>query len=263
MPNILSDIVNHKMAEVEAAKKLASFESLRELARPGKNNFTEGLDQEPINLICEIKPKSPSAGQLRNELNLSQILQAYEPNAAAISVLTDHQDFGGSFDLLETVSQSSALPTLCKDFIIDPYQCFRARVCGAQAVLLIVKILDDRLLKELHDTILSLKMTPVVEVQNEAELKRAIDIKSNVVLINNRNLDTLVVDLAETKRLAPLLPDSVVKISASGIETRGDLDELLPYCNNFLIGSTLMRSHNIEEQLKKLKGQVTANSQKA
>jgi indole-3-glycerol phosphate synthase len=144
------------------------------------------------------------------------------------------------------------LPTLCKDFVIDPYQCFEARLAGAQAVLLIVKILDDPLLDELYKIIVALGMTAVVEVQSENELSRALALQPQVILINNRNLETFAIDFQTTKTLAPKISKEVITISASGISHARDIEELLPYCSNFLIGSSLMVAADLSEKLREL-----------
>jgi indole-3-glycerol phosphate synthase/phosphoribosylanthranilate isomerase len=201
-------------------------------------------------LIAEIKPSSPSAGVLKaqmSEADLQTILSAYNQAASAISVLTDAPYFGGSFERLAQVSAQSPLPTLCKDFVIDEYMVYQARLAGAAAVLLIVKILNDAQLAHLYQAIHALGMTPVVEVQNETELARAVAIGATVLLVNNRDLTTFEVDLETTTRLAKELPPSTsgkqppVLISASGIGSRQDLLPLLTVTNCFLIGSSLMK----------------------
>ena len=150
---------------------------------------------------------------------------------------------------LLSVSKMTELPTLCKDFVIDPYQCYEARHAGASGILLIVKILEDDQLKLLHATATSLGLTSVVEVQTEPELKRALLIEPTVILINNRNLDTFETDLKTTHKLAPTVPIGPTVISASGINCKRDIERLLPFCLNFLIGSALMQSDDMETLL--------------
>jgi indole-3-glycerol phosphate synthase len=168
--------------------------------------------------------------------------------------LTDEKYFGGSLDLLASIAARTTRPALCKDFIIDPHQCFEARLNGAQAVLLIVKILDRTRLCELHSIIVDLGMVPVVEVQTERELETALAAEPSVILINNRNLDTFEIDLATTEKLAALVPSSAVTVSASGIESQADLERLRSFCQCFLIGSSIMKADNIEEKLRELAG---------
>jgi len=258
MHSKLAEIVKNKEVEVAERKALRPSEILRADVQQyiglGDGSFLAALQAPTTNLICELKPKSPSAGVLKADFKLADILPHYAAQAAAISVLTDEKYFGGSLDLLRQVAQECPLPTLCKDFVIDPYQCLEARDAGAQAVLVIVKILDDAVMKEIHDECLRLGMTPVVEVQNEAELKRALALKPQTILINNRNLDTFEISLQTTAQLAPLIPDNVEKISASGFSSRAEIESMLPYCHNFLIGSSLMAADDLRAKLSELKG---------
>ena len=254
MPSRLTEIVENKKVEVEARKAKHSLKSIAAKVKPVDGNFARVLRAEGTNLICELKPKSPSAGVLKAEFNVFDILPHYEEAAAAISVLTDHKYFGGSLELLAEVAAATPLPTLCKDYFIDTYQCYEARAAGAQAVLLIVKILTDELMANIHAKTIELGMTPVVEVQNLEELKRALALSPQVILINNRNLDTFEVSLKTTAALAPHIPDNVLKVSASGISDRIEIESLLPYCRNFLIGSSLMTASNLASKLSQLKG---------
>jgi indole-3-glycerol phosphate synthase len=252
MHNILNEIISHKKSEIAQIKAALPQHSLT--IRPCENVFVQSLIKHRINIIAEIKPKSPSAGILSKNFQLEAILPAYEKYASALSVLTDTKYFAGSFDLLEKVSEKTNLPTLCKDFILDPYQCYMARHCGAQAVLLIVKILSDEELMNLHFQIKSLGMTVVMEIQNEIELERInkLALKKEIILINNRNLEDFTINLDTTKQLAPQISDAAAIVSASGIESKKDLEKLIPFCTNFLIGSMFMRSADPETEFKKL-----------
>jgi len=262
MTSRLTEIVENKIVEVQARKNLASNNANKNRSavesgadiQLGDGSFVRALQKHTTNLICELKPKSPSAGVLKEEFDLNDILPHYQANASAISVLTDKKFFGGSLDLLKEVSEKTDLPTLCKDFVIDPYQCLEARLAGAQAVLLMVKILDEEKLPLLHKSALDLGLTPVVEVQNESELARALHLMPQVILINNRNLDTFEISLDTTIKLAPAIPDDVIKISASGFFTRVEIQSILPYCHNFLIGSSLMLAPDLPAKLKELRG---------
>ncbi|MEB3286359.1 MAG: indole-3-glycerol phosphate synthase TrpC [Vampirovibrionales bacterium] len=195
-------------------------------------------------LILEIKPASPSQGLMREQLNeeLGDILKDYQRFGVGISVLCDAPFFGGSLALLENVQRQVNIPVLCKEFILDEYQVYEARKAGAAAVLLIVKMLPEQAqLQVLYHCILSLGMTPVVEIQNEAELERALALSAGVLLINHRDLDTLVLDMTTVERLSPKLPSDVLCIAASGISTAETIQKLLPVCDAFLIGSALMK----------------------
>ena len=260
MTATLAEIIANKKLEIEKRKKEISPETISSQVNPADGRFRKALETPGLHFICEIKPRSPSAGIMRSELQLDQIIRSYGKYATAISVLTDEKYFGGSLQLLRQIREMSSLPLLCKDFIIDPYQCFEARLSGADAVLLIAKILDEDQLRNLYNQIIDLGMVPAVEIQNESELEMAIKLNADVVLINNRNLDTFEIDLRTTQRLAPMLPGKSIKVAASGIETRGDIDLLHSYCTRFLIGSTLMKAGNIDAKLRELKGEVRTGS---
>jgi indole-3-glycerol phosphate synthase/phosphoribosylanthranilate isomerase len=249
MPGSLVEIVENKKSELSERMRSRDLESFRHSIGKANHQFATALSQPGVNLICELKPKSPSAGVLRGEVNVDEIIAVYNRHAKAISVLTDAKYFGGSLDLLTNVSAKSNLPTLCKDFIITPYQCFEARETGAAAVLLIVKILTDAQLRSLYECITSLGMDAVVEVQTVEEVERALRIKPRIMMINNRDLGTFQMDLGTTERLAALVPAATILISASGVLVRADIERLLPYCSNFLIGSALMKSDNMDALL--------------
>ncbi len=208
--------------------------------------------QGGVHLICELKPKSPSLGVLQSAPNVPAIIADYTQVASAISVLTDATFFGGSFDLLEEVKSLTALPVLCKDFIIDPYQVLVAVACKADAVLLIMKALDDVMYVTLFETIRSYGLTPVVEVQNETELKRALLVHPSVILINNRDLDTLDMHPETVAQLAPLIPKEVIVIAASGMGSRADIERYLPHASACLVGSQLMKT-SPQDRLNTLK----------
>lgn len=254
--NVLDAIVAHKREEVAARKKdrpLAQWMT-QVKAAPQPQPLETAIRQATPKPACilEIKPASPSAGVLQETLDLASILPIYAQYGVSISVLTDAHYFGGSLALLQSVSNQVALPTLCKDFIIDPYQVYEARQAGAQAVLLIVKALSDAQLAELNQLVLTLGMTPLIEVQDAEEVKRALKINPSILLINNRNLQSLKMDLSTTERLSPLIPEGVLKIAASGIQDKADLLKLQPHCDGFLIGSTLMRQPSPEALATKL-----------
>lgn len=244
---VLNKIMAHKVQEVAASKRLRSLSDLEnglQTAIPGR--LEAAFQPQPegkthIPLMLEIKPSSPSAGVLAENLDLVPLLAVYQRYAAAISVLTDAQYFGGSLELLTEVSQAVPVPVLRKDFILDPYQVAEARLAGADAVLLIVKSLSDGQLNELTAAIRQWGMTPLIEIQDKTELERALAVQPSILLINNRDLQTLKMDMTTTSRLAPLIPPGIIRVSASGIESRSDIDRLKPYCDGFLIGSLLMR----------------------
>jgi indole-3-glycerol phosphate synthase/phosphoribosylanthranilate isomerase len=252
MRNILADIVRQKKDEVQFRKSklpLSALERTIELCdRPSfekvlRGSYNNGVPKKTF--VLEVKPASPSCGALREGLhevnNLNGILSCYHEYASALSVLTDTTFFQGSFELLTSVVHNTTLPVLCKDFILDPYQVFEAYHAGASAVLLIAKILMEDELTQFFKLIKSLGMTPVVEIQNEDELHRALLMDPSIILINNRNLESLAVSLDTTLDLAPHIPDGIICISASGIACREHIDHLSTVCSSFLIGSAFMR----------------------
>lgn len=253
--NVLDTIVANKQTELADRKQirpLASFLAQVQPIAPMPLEKAIHASKHAVSCILEIKPASPSAGVLNANFEPVSIAKAYEQYGIGISVLTDTKYFGGSLDLLRQVSESVSCPTLCKDFIIDPYQIYAARLAGAKAVLLIVKSLDDEQLSELTHLTRSLGMTPLIEIQSETELKRALPVEPSVLLVNNRDLQTLAVDLATTETLAPKVPDGILKLSASGIQSRADIVRLQPYCDGFLIGSAFMREGSVEAIRRKL-----------
>ncbi|MFQ3582380.1 MAG: indole-3-glycerol-phosphate synthase [Chloracidobacterium sp.] len=248
------------LSEIVAARRQflthdqPSFQALA----PARGTLLPALQTDAPAIIAEIKPISPSDGVLQAQPDLPAILSVYDARAAAISVLTEPRYFGGSLDLLREVAGRSSRPTLCKDFILDIRQVHAARAAGAEAVLLIVKILDDERLQSLHAEIERWNMTPVVEVQTEAELERALAVDPSVMLINNRNLETFEISLDTTKRLAPRVPLGIVTVAASGIHGRADIEALLPYCTRFLVGTHLMRAPDLTAAFDELLGRARA-----
>lgn len=246
MPGSLVDIVENKKTELSSRMRTRDLESFRHKVRKANFEFSSALRQSGVNLICELKPKSPSAGVLRSNVNVDDIIACYNRHARAISVLTDEKYFGGSLELLSEVVGKSHLPVLCKDFILTPYQCYEAREAGAAAVLLIVKILSDAQLRSLYECIKALGMDAVVEVQTPDEVERAKRVSPKIVMVNNRDLSTFEMDLGTTERLAGSIGRDTILISASGVLERSDIERLLPFCSNFLIGSALMKSDNMD-----------------
>jgi indole-3-glycerol phosphate synthase / phosphoribosylanthranilate isomerase len=263
MPAILVEIVANKKEELKIRKTNAPLSVIKSAATAGDGSFAAALKGSSLKLICELKPKSPSAGVLQASPDIGKILAHYNKYASAISVLTDEKYFGGSLHLLTEVANQSPHPVLCKDFIIDTYQCFEARQAGAQAVLLIVKILEDDIMSELHETTIALGMTPVVEVQCQSELDRALKLRPEVILINNRNLETFDIQFQTTLELAPQIPDNIIRIAASGVSEKSDIERLLHCCSNFLVGSSLMSAPDLGGKLEELASARTSLTQES
>lgn len=244
--NMLATILQTKAEEVLTRQTHRPLVTLQEqvtpLADPGFLTALRLPNNHAKAFVFELKPASPSQGVMQEHLPLESYLDVYNVYGDAISVLTDTTYFQGSLELLASVSQASHRPTLCKDFVLEEYQVYEARLARASAVLLIVKALDHHRLKSLYQCITNLGMTPVVEVQTEAEVEQALQLDPAVILINHRNLETLTLDLSTTERLAPLIPQDVFVLAASGIQTAMDLEKIAPHADGFLIGSQLMKT---------------------
>ena len=209
-----------------------------------------------LGLIAEVKAASPSKGILRHDMNPSQIALEYqEGGATAISVLTDEKFFHGRLAHLEDVRRAVRLPLLRKDFIIDEYQLVEARTSGADAVLLIAAILDEKKLEALLSSAGRLGLNCLVEVHTEGELKKVLDTPATLVGINNRDLHTFKTDLETTIRLRPLVPEDRTVVSESGIKSRGDVRRLEDAgVDAILVGEALVQSEDIERDIRELMG---------
>jgi indole-3-glycerol phosphate synthase len=220
--------------------------------------FAQALLKPGLSVIAEHKRRSPSAGVIRAELPLEDVVGAYERGgAAALSILTEGPSFGGSLDDLRAARAASALPILRKDFIVDAYQLHEALAAGADAILLIVAALQPAELERLHEIALSLGLAALVEVHDESELERAAALGAQLIGINNRDLTTLNVDIRRTFDLLPGVPDGATVVAESGLRTASDLAELEGAgVDAVLIGEALMRSADIEAACRALTGQA-------
>jgi indole-3-glycerol phosphate synthase len=205
-----------------------------------------------LSLIAEFKRRSPSAGAIDADASVVQTVQAFERGgAAALSVLTEKAHFGGSLDDLRTAREACDLPILRKDFVVDPYQLYEAATYGADAVLLIVRALDASTLEALHSQALELDLDPLVEVHDELELERALELDAFVIGINNRNLDSGVVDVGTTFELMPDVPAGKTVVAESGISHPEMLSELERVgVDTVLIGEALMRASDREARAR-------------
>lgn len=256
MSNILQKIVADKALEITALKQQYPLESFEHSLKPSERNFLQALtrtEQKPeAKFILECKKASPSKGLIRPDFNLTEILEGYQAYAACISVLTDEKYFQGSYDYLQFVTEQVDCPVLNKDFFIEPYQVYLARYFGADAILLMLSVLDDMQYQTLAEIAHKLNMTVLTEVSNESECQRAVALKAKLVGINNRNLRDLSTDLNQTKQLRPLLSHDCVVISESGIYSNHDVQQLAPMVDGFLVGSSLMAQANISLACRKL-----------
>ena len=262
MTNILEKIIAQKKLEVAALDASA----LRRAAEssPAPRDFLAAIKRRRFaprpSLIAELKRASPSKGILAPHLDLFQVADIYTQNgAAAISVLTDEKFFMGKLETLHDLcfTHHSALPLLRKDFTIDETQIYEARANGADAILLIAAALtDDKHFADLHACALSLGLTALVEVHDEAETERALKLKDvKLIGINNRNLATFDVSLATTERLRPMIPSDIAVVAESGIFTAADVERLANInIDAILVGEALVTSDDIPAKVKELSG---------
>jgi indole-3-glycerol phosphate synthase len=245
--SILDEIVARKRREVTVIREvvpLAVLEAELAAAPAVRDFFAAVASGPPIRLIAEFKRRSPSAGEIRPGATVAEVVKAYEAaGAAALSVLTDHAGFGGSLADLEGGRAAVSLPVLRKEFVIDPYQVVEARVHGADAVLLIAECLDDCHLRSLYRLILDLGMTPLVELHDEANLERVLDLGATLVGINNRNLATMTTDIGHVLSLRERVPADVVLVAESGIRSRAEVERLeAAGIGGMLVGESLLKS---------------------
>lgn len=253
---ILERIVARKREEVAERRRQRPPAALRDAPVPPRRDFAAALRRRGLSAICEIKRRSPSRGVLRANLDPAALARDYERGgAAALSVLTDHDFFGGAEDDLSAARDAAALPVLRKDFTIDPYQLLEARSIGADAVLLIVRILDDSLLGELAAQAAELGLAALVEVHDENELERAVAAECGIIGVNSRNLDTFEVSLETALRLLPMIPAGCTSVAESGIHTHADVRRLEQAgYDAILVGESLVVSDDPRSKLAELLG---------
>jgi indole-3-glycerol phosphate synthase len=262
-PDLLGAIVaaTKKITAVRREREsLASLERRAAAAEPRGEAFLTALSKTGrANVIAECKRRSPSRGVLAVDYDAVAIARKYEAGgAAAISVLTEPTFFDGSLEHLAAVRQAVRLPLLRKDFIVDEYQLFEARANGADAALLIAAALEQPDLVRLQRRAWELGLAALVEVHDEDELTRSIDSGARIIGVNNRNLRTLAVDVAASRRLGVRLPADVVGVSESGLTNRADLEELASQgYRAFLIGERFMTSPDPAAAIAELLGATT------
>ena len=253
---MLDKIVSQKKEELKQRKKTLPLSYLKERIAQQKPplDFALAIKGDHIRLIAEVKQASPSRGILHPNLNPTKLARTYvEGGAAAISVLTETNYFKGSIDHLAAIREIADLPLLRKDFIFDPYQVYESRAYGADALLLITAILEKEQLEDLLLLSHNLGLRCLIEVHNEGEVERALLGKAKIIGINNRDLDTFNIDINTTRRLRPLIPQTRIVVSESGIKSRGDIEKLKEWgVNAILVGETLVTAGDVLTKMREL-----------
>jgi indole-3-glycerol phosphate synthase len=251
--DVLVEATRRRLDDRKRVRSLGDLERAlpeHDLDRP----FAEALSRPGTSVIAEYKRRSPSAGEIRSGASVTEIVGAYERGgAAALSVLTEEDHFGGSLEDLREARAVTDLPILRKDFTIDPYQVYEAKVYGADAILLVVGALSDPLLGSLYGIARQLELDAIVEVHDEEELERALAVDADVIGINNRDLSDFSVDLGVTFELLTDVPAGKTVVSESGIHTRADVEELERIgVDAVLVGEALMRAPDPEAACRDL-----------
>jgi len=260
---ILDDIVSQKKYELAELKFKQPLDKLRDALQrlPPTRDFKKALikppstgDSKPINIIAEIKKASPSKGIIRDDFNPVEIAKAYEESGAvAISVLTDKKFFQGDLEYLKQVKEVTSIPILDKDFIIDPYQIYLARIYGADAVLLIAAILSDDQLNDYLTLSYQLGFSALVEVHTLEELKRVLSTDAQIIGINNRDLRNFNVNPNNSIQLVKYIPDNKIVVSESGIDNKELILTLQKEgIDAFLIGEAFIREKDVGKKLREL-----------
>jgi indole-3-glycerol phosphate synthase len=253
----LDKIVAEKLEEVERRQRAFPLPKLRAaiMERPAPLDLAKAISGDSLRLIAEVKRASPSRGAIRADLDAVKLAGSYKKGgAAAISVLTESSYFKGSREDLESIKRTlPRIPLLRKDFLLKPYQIFESCAWGADAVLLIAAILDDAGLEELLSLSHALGMQCLVEVHNRNELNRALAVDARIIGINNRDLDTMKVDINTTGQLRPAIPRGRLVISESGIKGREEVEKLKEWkVNAMLVGEALVSANNVAAKIKEL-----------
>jgi indole-3-glycerol phosphate synthase len=245
---ILDEIVIDKRKRLVEHKSRISEDEMKSLALSSNRvskSFYDALAKEGLSIIGEFKQASPSMGVINNKIELTERIDQYNQSVDAISCLTEEDHFHGSVEYLKEIRKISDLPILRKDFIVDEYQIYEAKVIGADAILLIAAILQDDEMQRYYQLAQSLGLDILVEVHDEEEMERALRLNAQIIGVNNRNLKDFTISLETTKRLKQMVPEEIIFVSESGVSNDSDI-EFLSECrvNALLIGRAFMESEN-------------------
>ncbi len=254
--SLLRKIIDNKRIEIELRKKMNPESSFSEMMTKSTRNFHNALSGNGLTIIAEMKKRSPSSGVLSNNFNPARLAQNYERGGAgAISVLTDEKFFGGQNQFISDVKNATSLPVLRKDFIIDPYQISESKFLGADAILLIARILDQKILAALVRSAEKYRIDCLVEVHSREEINTVLKSGAVIIGVNNRDLDTLMIDLSKSLRLKKYIPAGITTVSESGIKNRADIELMIDAgFDAVLMGTVLMGADNVVGCLKELTG---------
>ncbi|CAL4321270.1 Tryptophan biosynthesis protein TrpCF [Buchnera aphidicola (Chaitophorus populicola)] len=249
---ILEKIIIKKKKWIENKKNKKPLKNFKNKISINTRNFIEALNINKPAFILECKKASPSLGIINKNFNLNKISKIYKKYANVISVITENNYFHGNIKNISIVRNQVPQPILCKDFIFDPYQIYLARYYQADAVLLMLSILNNNQYNFLSNLCKKMNLGILTEINNIKELNRAIFLKAKVIGINNRDLKNLSVDINNTKKLAPLISNKTIIISESGFYKNSQIRQLSTIVNGFLIGSSLMQKNNLKIAVKKI-----------
>ncbi len=259
--NILDKLAAHARERVEAAKNNISLEEIKRQALrlpKGDFSFEKALKKPDLSFICECKKASPSKGLIAPDFPYLKIAQEYQAAGAdCISVLTEPKWFLGSEKYLREIASKVSIPCLRKDFTVDEYMIYEAKLLGASAVLLIAAILSEEQLREYKGVCDELGLSALVEAHNEAEVKAAINAGARIIGVNNRNLKDFTVDTENSRHLRNIIPNDILFVSESGVKTADDVQSLREIgADAVLIGETLMKAEDKKQKLNELRGRI-------
>ncbi len=249
---MIHEIIKQKRNDVARREQESSLASFVHLLQPSQRNFEAALCFETTGFILECKKASPSQGLIRPNFDVVEVAKIYAPFASCISVITDEPFFEGHLDFLTKVSKVANCPVLCKDFVVSPYQVYEARRYGADAILLMLSVLEDSVFLQCLEAAKKFNMGVLAEVHNEAELQRALRLGVKIIGINNRDFETLKVDLNVSRRLIPQIPKEKIIVLESGIFTHGEVLEFKESVDAFLVGTSLMQKPRLDLAVREL-----------